>query len=50
MANGKHTADLTDLRYLPVFTHFWSQAHGLLLSFCVCDYWQALLFVLFANI
>ena len=49
-ANGKHTAGLTDLWYLPAFTHFWSQAHGLKLSFCVCDYWQALLFVLFANI
>ena len=50
MAIGKHTADLTGPRYLPAFTHFWSQAHGLKLSFCVCDYWQALLFVLFANI
>ena len=50
MANGKHTAGLTDLRYLPAVTHFWSQAHGLLLSFCVCGYLQALLFVLFANI
>ena len=52
MVNGKNTAGLTDLWYLPAVTHFWSQTRQTMgkLSFASATICAGASFCPFANI